>query len=563
MIESIFKQLIAFYNKLNKNQKYVLFASIGIVIALISFLIVFNTSSKGPKEGYAILFDNLKPQDAALIVQYLDKRHIPYEIIDEGTIEVPSNMVSKLRLDIAAKGLPKSSTVGFELFDKNSFGATDFEQNIKYLRALEGELERTIESIEAVESAKVNIAIPKESVFVSKQVPPTASVLVKLKPNMILTPKQIEGIKNLVAAAVPKLKPENVKIVDQYGNPLGEDDELTRSNELLKTEMIYKKRLEKLLENKIISILAPAVGGKDKVVAKVNVDLDFSQVKMKSTIYDPNNVVRSEQTIEESRISTKPKKEVGGVPGAVSNIGPVQGLKKSNVIDKYNKSETTTNYEISTTVKDVKEPIAKIKRITAAVVVDGHYKKDKDGKVKFVPLSNIEITNIENLVKNTIGFNAKRGDSVSVTSFPFSHTSKEPKSKIGKIMSEVSVYLGPFGIVLKYLILAVVLFIFYKKVIVPFTQKMLEVKVEEEEPVKEEIEINEEEIETTYDKIKELKEKVEQQLGISSEVNEEELKYEVLLERVTKMVEEHPEQVAKVLENLIKEENEVSNPGQG
>ena len=556
MIESIFKQLIAFYNKLNKNQKYVLFGSIVAVIALIAFLIVFNTSSRAPKEGYAILFDNLKPQDAALIVQYLDKKHIPYEIVDESTIEVPANMVSKLRLDIAAQGLPKSSTVGFELFDKNSFGATDFEQNIKYLRALEGELERTIESIEAVESAKVNIAIPKESVFVSKQVPPTASVLVKLKPNMILTPRQIEGIKNLVAAAVPKLKPENVKIVDQYGNPLGEDDELTRSNELLKTEMIYKKRLEKLLEDKITSILAPAVGGRDKVVAKVNVDLDFSQVKMKSTIYDPNNVVRSEQTIEESRISTKPKKEVGGVPGAVSNIGPVQGLKKSNIVDKYNKSETTTNYEISTTIKDVKEPIAKIKRITAAVVVDGHYKKGKDGKVEFVPLSNIEITNIENLVKNAIGFNPKRGDSVSVTSFPFSHT-KEAKSKVGKIMSEVSMYLGPFGVILKYLILAVVLFIFYKKVIMPFTQKMLEVKVEEEEPVKEEIEINEEEIETTYDKIKELKEKVEQQLGISSEVNEEELKYEVLLERVTKMVEEHPEQIAKVLENLIKEENEA------
>ena len=129
-------------------------------------------------------------------------------------------------------------------------------------------------------------------------------------------------------------------------------------------------------------------------------------------------------------------------------------------------------------------------------------------------------------------------------------------------MSEVSMYLGPFGVVLKYLILAVVLFIFYKKVIMPFTQKMLEVKVEEEEPIKEEIEINEEELETTYDKIKELKEKVEQQLGITSEVNEDELKYEVLLERVTKMVEEHPEQIAKVLENLIKEENEAIQPNQ-
>ena len=554
--EALFKQIIAFFNKLNKQQRYIIIGSIIAVIAIIAFLIVFNTTSSKPKNNYAILFENLKPQDAALIVQYLEKKNIPYVIPKDGVIEVPKNEVAKLRLDIAAQGLPKSSTVGFELFNKSSFGATDFEERIKYLRALEGELERTIESIDAVESAKVNIALPKESVFVSKQTPPTASVLIKLKPNMILTPKQIQGIKYLVAAAVPKLKPENVKIVDQYGNPLGENDELTQNNELLKTEMIYKKRFEKSLEDKIISILAPIVGGKDKVVAKVNVDFDFSQVKSKSTIYDPNNVVRSEQSIEESRISTKPKKEVGGVPGAVSNIGPVQGLKNSNVVDKYNKSETTTNYEISTTIKNVKAPFAKIKRITAAVVVDGHYQKDKNGKVKFIPLSKIELANIENLVKNTIGFDPKRGDSVSVTSFEFATANNvQAVSKTQMIMEKVSMYLGPFAPVLKYLILAIILFVFYKKVIVPFSEKMLEVKLEEEQPVKKEVEISEEEIESTYDKIKELKEKVEQQLGISGEINEEELKYEVLLERVTKIVEENTEQVAKVLENLIKEEH--------
>ncbi len=550
--EEIFKQIISFFNKLNKQQKLIIIGSVIAVIAIITFLIIFNTTSHKPRNNYAILFENLKPQDAALIAQYLDKKNIPYTIAEDGVIEVPRDKVAKLRLDIAAQGLPKSSTVGFELFDKTSFGATDFEERIKYLRALEGELERTIESIDAIESAKVNIALPKESVFVSKQHPPTASVLVKLKPNMILTPKQIQGIKYLVASAVPNLKPENVKIVDQYGNPLGENDEFTQNNELLKTQMLYKKRFEKSLEDKIVSILAPIVGGKDKVVAKVNVDLDFSQVKSKSTIYDPNNVVRSEQVIEESRVGIKPK-QVGGVPGAVSNIGPVQGVKNNNIVEKYNKSETTTNYEISTTIKDVKEPIAKIKRITAAVVVDGHY-KEENGTIKYIPLSKIELANIENLVKNAIGFNPKRGDSVSVSSFEFA-ASKLNKQKEVTMVHGVLMYVGAFLPIIKYLILAIILFIFYKKVIVPFSEKMLEVKVEEEEPVKKEVEINEEEIETTYDKIKELKEKVEQQLGISSEINEEELKYEVLLERVTKIVEENPEQVAKVLENLIKEEH--------
>ena len=554
--EALFKQIIFFFNKLNKTQRYIIIGSIVAVIAVISFLIVFNSTSNTQKNGYAILFENLKPQDEALIVQYLDKKQIPYVLPEKGVIEVPKNLVEKIRLDVAAQGLPKSSTVGFELFDKNSFGATDFEEKIKYIRALEGELERTIDSIDAVEESKVNIAIPQESVFVSQQVPPTASVLVKLRPNMILTPKQIQGIKNLIAAAVPKLTPSNVKIVDQYGNPLGENDELTQTNDLLKTEMLYKKRMEKQLEDNIISILAPIVGGRDKVVAKVNIDFDFSQVKSKATIYDPNNVVRSEQTIDESKIGMKPK-QVGGVPGAVSNIGPVQGLKNSQTTEKYTKSETTTNYEISTTIKDIIEPLAKIKRITAAVVVDGHYQKDKNGKIKFIPLSKLEIANIENLVKNTIGFDPKRGDSVTVSSFQFATFNNQNSSKTGKIMSMINLYLGPVEEILKYLLLIVILFIFYKKVIVPFTQKMLEVKVEEEKPVKHEIEVNEEEIESTYDKIKELKEKVEQQLGISSDVNEEELKYEVLLERITKLVEENTEQVAKVLENLVKEEEHM------
>ena len=552
--EELFKQIIAFSKKLNKKQKIVIISSVVLIVAIISFLVVYNSVSSSKDSRYAILFENLKPQDAALIVQYLDKKQITYKIPEDGVIEVPKEDVNKLRLDIAAQGLPKSSKVGFELFDKSSFGATDLEQQVKYLRALEGELAKTISSISAVEDASVNIAIPKESVFVSKQTPPTASVMIKLRPNMILTPKQIKGIKYLVAAAVPKLKPENVKIIDQYGNLLGEDDETIANSELLKSEINYRKRMEKALENKIVSILAPIVGGKDRVVAKVNLDIDFSQVESKATIYSPDNVARSEQTIEESRIGYSPK-QVGGVPGAVSNIGPVQGLKSNQIKNKYSKSETTTNYEISTTVKNIKEPFAKIKRITAAVVVDGHY-EEKDGKVKFIPLSKLELANIKNLVSNAIGIDSKRGDSVSVSSFRFESKSQKKTTPIGRIMQTISIYLGPFEGIFKYLFLIIVLAIFYKKVIVPFTQKMLEVKVEEEESVKRaEIEIDEEEIENTYDKIKELKEKVEQQLGIGNEVNEEELKYDVLLERVTKMAEEKTEEVAKVLENLVKEEN--------
>jgi flagellar M-ring protein FliF len=563
-LNALIKQIITLTKKLNKQQKIVIIATMVVIVLLVSFLIVYNSSNKTQgDDGYRVLFDNLAPADAALIVQDLEKNKIPYKIPSDGVIEVPKDLVQKTRLQVAALGLPKKSTVGFNLFDKKEFGATDFEQNIKYLRALEGELSKDIETIRAIKRAKVNIAIPKETLFVSQQTPVTASVVIELEPNMILTPKQIMGIKNLVAAAVPRLKPDNVKLINQYGDPLGENDELTQSNELLKAELIYKKRYEKALESKIIDILAPIVGGTNKVVAKVDVNFDFSKVKSKAEIFSPDNVVRSEQTLEESKEGYSPK-QVGGVPGAVSNIGPVQGLKSGQLKEKYNKTTTTTNYEISKTIKNTTEDMVKIKRITAAVVVDGKYemKKGKDGeKLTYIPLSKADLASITNLVKSSIGFNPKRGDSVSVSNFQFnvSSTTKESLSPTSKVASMINTYLGPFEPVLKYLFLIVILFIFYKKVIVPFSEKMLELKPEEEDDlVRREIDFEEEEVEDTYDKLKELKAKVEQQLGINNEINQDELKYEVLLERLRNMTEEKPEEVANVLQSLLSENNEIA-----
>ena len=559
---ALFKQIVELTKKLNKQQKIVIVVTMVVVIALISFLIVYNSSNKTKgDDGYRVLFDNLNPADAALIVQDLDKSKISYKIPRDGVIEVPKDLVQKTRLQIAALGLPKQSKVGFNLFDKQEFGATDFEQNIKYLRALEGELSSDISSLKAVKRAKVNIAIPKQSLFVSQQTPVTASVVLELEQNMILTPKQIKGIKNLVSAAVPRLKPDNVKLINQYGDPLGENDELTANNELLRAELIYKKRYEKALQEKIVDILSPIVGGKHKVVAKVDVDFDFSKVKSKAEIFAPDNVVRSEQTMEESREGYSPK-QVGGVPGAVSNIGPVQGLKSEQLRDKYNKSTTTTNYEISKTIKDTQEDVVKIKRITAAVVVDGKYemKKDKDEeKLTYVPLSKEDLLSITKLVKSSIGFNPKRGDEVSVSNFQFnvSNKTQETLSPTNKVVQMLGNYFGPLEPILKYIFLFAVLFIFYKKIILPFSEKMLELKPQEDEELKRrEIDFEDEEVEDTYDKLKELKAKVEQQLGINNEINQDELKYEVLLDRIRNMAEEKSEEIASVLTSLLKENTE-------
>ena len=528
MISSFFNSLIFFYKNLNKNQKYFILWAIKASIVLIFLLIIFSIYFKNTKKNYSILFENLNSQDSALIVQYLEKKHIPYEIIDKNIIKVPSKMLQKLRLDIAAQGLPKSSTVSFE-FDRNLLNISDdFGKKVRYLQIIEKKLEEVVESIKAVESANVNIALEKGVV-------PTASVLIKLKENMILTPKQIRGIKNLVAAAVPKLTPKNVKIIDQYGNPLGESDELTKSNELLKTQIIYQKRLEKMLEDKIVSILAPVVGGNDKVVAKVNVDLDFSQVKMKSIIYDPDNVVKNEKIVEESRISKNPNPEI--------NNKSVKKIKTPNTFDKYNKSETTTNYKVSTIIKNIKKPLAKINRITAAVVVDGHYKKNKNGRIIFIPLSKIEIVNIENLVKNAIGFDPKRGDSVSVSSFPF-HNYHYQNSKL---LLKKSTSIIDWSRILNFLIIFIIGFIFL--LIIIFRNKIL--KINKQSSIKKEININQNEIDTTYDKIKKSKEEPPKN---SLNKNDKELEYEVWLKKVKEMVEDNPEQIAKLLEDLLEEE---------
>lgn len=559
-IQALVAQISELLKKLNTKQKIVIASTIVAVIALVMFLVVFNVNGKKSDDGYRVMFENIAPKDAGLIVAELDKQKIPYRIPRDGVIEVPEDKVNKLRLDVAAMGLPKDSRVGFELFDKQEFGATDFDQQVKYNRALEGELSKTIESISAVQKAVVHIARPKESLFAEKNTPPTGSVVITLKPNMVLTPKQIIGVKNLVAASVTKMTPENVKIVNENGDLLGSDDEDTVAGEAAKQQMKYKKDFEKLYEEKIINMLAPVIGGNDRVVAKITVDFDFSKKETTSESFDPNSVVRSEQTSEEKREGFK-QPEIGGVPGAVSNIGPVQGIESANATEKYSKSTGTTNYEISKTVSNVKGEYAAIKRITAAVVVDGRYVADeqKGGELVYKPLENAELDKINALVKQAIGYDQKRGDEVSVSNFRFNSGSAGKAGGIKGVIDEYGYIIGPATNVLKYIIAAAVLFVLYNKVIAPFAQRMLEIPTEEAMQKPKEFVFDEEELEDTHGKLAEMRKRVEQQLGISGPLNEDSLKYDVLLEKIKTAAEEHTEDISNLLESLVADETAAQN----
>ena len=559
--KALFTQLAALYDRLTKQQKMIIAAAVVGIVAFLIFLVVY-TSNNRQGDGYAVLFESLSSSDAAKVIEELEKKNIPYKISDNNTIKVPRDVVYKERIAIAAQGIPKDNGVGFELFDKQEFGATKFDQNVKYQRALEGELSRTISALDPIESASVSLAIPKESLFISKQADPTASVMIKLKEDRTLSPKQIRGIKNLVAAAVPRLKSENVTLIDSDGEILGDNDEEARMSELSVAQQRFKNKEEKKLQRKIVEVIAPFVGGKDKVVAQVSLDYDFSIKNITSEKYDPENVVRSEQTLEEKREGFQPK-EVGGVPGTVSNIGPVQGLKENQTKEKYEKTTGTTNYEVGKTVSVVKGEFAKLKRITAAVLVDGKYKEklDKDGnptdELEYVPLSQSDLDALQSLVSRAIGVDPARGDEVSVQNLQFKQSSINPTDKkLGMIMSFTQKYIAPFSGVLKYLLVLIILFVLYKKVITPFAEKMLEVTKEEEDIEKPVLNLEEEEDEDLVEKVQAMRKKVEEQLGVTENFNEDDLKYDVLLEKVRAMVEEAPEEIAGLLQALLSEEHE-------
>jgi flagellar M-ring protein FliF len=557
--KTLLEQITTLFQNLTTKQKTIIGTSTFSVIAFIVFLVLYTNSKENTFDGYRVLFDNINPADSALIVEQLEKDNVPYKLLDEGTIKVPKDFVYKERITIAALGIPKSSKVGFELFDKQDFGETDFAQRIKYLRALEGELARTIGSLTPIEDAKVHIALPKDTVFVEKETKPTASVVLTVSPNMRLNNKQITGIKNLIAASVSKLSSEQVQIVNQDGEPLGNDATNGLESDLVAAQIKYKSDYERAYEKKIEKVLAPVLGGKENVVAKVSIDFDFEQKDVVSEFYDPESVVRSEQSTEESKEGGSTK-ENGGVPGAISNIGPVQGVENNKKDgEKYEKSSTTTNYEISKKVTNIKGEFAKIKRITASVVIDGKYKAKKDEagnkteELVYVPLEGSEIDAITNIVKNSFGYNEKRGDQVAVSNFEFNPPSaNKPKDLAENISSVTTNYINPLLPLIKYLTAALLLFVFYKKIITPFGERMLQDYNLDDEEIND-IEIEDEELEDS-DALKEYNEakrKVEEELGISSGMDKEEIKHEVLLQKIRAEIEENPEDAANLIKTIV------------
>ena len=397
---------------------------IAVTLITMGMLAVLVTRINTP--NLTLLYGNLDSKTANEIVTSLEQQNIPYEVRGESAIYVPADKVATLRLKIAGEGMVGGSQSGYEVLDNaSSFGTTSLVQDINARRALEGELARTIMSIPAVASARVHLVMPKKRVFMKDETESTASVTLDLG-NRVLSPEQVQAITHLVAAAVPSLQPKKVTVVDNRGNLLTAENDLSNTAALTAANK-YKTIVEADYADALTKMLERVVG-LNKVSVKVNADVDFDRIEENAELYDPNQqVVRSEQQVEENSSSSAGGAE--GFVGASSNLpeGGAEDLPPALVSpkDTTSRTEATTNYEISKTVrKSVKEG-GRIKRLSVAVLVEGKY-DTVDGKSTYVPWSADDLAKFRSLVQSSIGFDETRGDKIEVLDLPFSAVPEEP-----------------------------------------------------------------------------------------------------------------------------------------
>jgi flagellar M-ring protein FliF len=381
-------------------------------------------------DSYTLLFSGLALDDAQEIVGRLESMDVPFRLSPGGdAVMVPSGQTLRLRMALAEEGMPVGGTVGYELLDGASpFTTSDFLANINLRRAVEGELARTIGTLRSVRSARVHIVAPERSLFGRAEIAPTASIVLALRGAETLDKRQIAGIRQLVAAAVPGLKPEAVTLVDGAGNLLATPSAPGADPLASGDAEAYRVALEDRLRGKIVQLLERSVGH-GKVDAAVSAELDFDEVATTAETYDPQSqVVRSTQTTEEAtdQRETQPTDQVGAAGNLpTERAAPEPGAPGSS--EKSNKTEETINYEISRTVRNQTKRGAVLRRLSIAVQVDGIYREQPDGSVAYEPRAADELTQLAALVRSAAGVDESRGDVVEVVSRPFASTAPQPE----------------------------------------------------------------------------------------------------------------------------------------
>ncbi|WP_298397993.1 flagellar basal-body MS-ring/collar protein FliF [uncultured Azonexus sp.] len=486
------------FNRLNDQQKIGLAVAIAAIIAVIVGTILWSQ-----QPDFKVLFSNLNEKDGGSIVAALEQQNIPHRMSSSGAIMVPSERVHEVRLKLASQGLPRGGNVGFELMENQKFGISQFAEQVNYQRGLEGELARTIMSIGSVEAARVHLAIPKPSVFVREEQKPTASVMLNLYPGRTLDGAQVAGITHLISSSVPQLQSSNVSILDQNGTLLSSlKNRLTEAG-LDATQLKYVREVENSIVGRIEQILKPVLG-EDNFRVQIAADIDFSQSEQTAETFRPNSapdasVIRSQQSNETASVN----EAVGGVPGALTNQPPVpatapltapavggtpgQPDAQGNIPGRIDAAgitaplnaagqpintskNSTINYEVDRTIRHTKQGMGAVRRLTAAVVVNHRKALDpKSGEEVSRPLPEAEMKQINDLVREAMGFSQERGDSISVANAPFAGTQKTDLS--------MPIWKDPDNIdyakeLVKYLLIIGVIAFLYFKVIQPSLKTM-------------------------------------------------------------------------------------------
>ncbi len=385
--------------------------SVGVVLAVAAVslgLFVYMSS----RPNYVIVFSNLTDQDAAAIVTKLKAAKTPYETADGGkTIRVPRDKADDVRLSVASSGLPQSGVVGYEVFDKTNFSTTDFNNKVNLQRALEGELDRTLSRLDGVQSATVHLVIPEQALFQQQQQPTTASVALQLKPGVTLSLDQTKAVTKLVSSSVQGLTPQNVTVIDQNGNVLSDQiaDPTSSvaaqkaSQDQLKQQRDYEQQMQRDLQAMLDRVLGP-----NQSVVKVNALMDWDRFQSTSELFSPGNrpaVVRSQRQVTEN-FQGSGSPPIGGVPGTESNVPTYQGAIAAGGPSQYSKTDNTQNFEISKSIEQLQKSPGSLKRLSVAAMVN-------------TPLDQAGVDSLTRSLQAAAGYDANRGDLVTVTSLAF------------------------------------------------------------------------------------------------------------------------------------------------
>lgn len=549
ILEKILRNFREFFVGLDAQKKVAMLVMGAVIIAGLTSIVIWATKTR-----YEVLYTDLNRDDSKKIAILLEENKISYQLSnDSKTIKIPEDMVNVWRLKLATQGISFSGTVGYEVFDKQSFGTTSFVQKINRQRALEGELVKTISYIQGVKRARVHLSIPESSPFVSEKKPPAASVVLDLIDGVTLNEREVKGVASLISSSVEGMRPEAVVILDGKGKKLSENvgDSMTANTA---NRVALESKLNRKYEQQIEEILAKVVGA-GKVVAKVAVQLDYTESVSTETSYDQeNSAVLSEVSNEQAINGSRPSPQ--GIPGARANLPgeqPQPGIPETrNNVDK---KLSTRNYNVPSKVTKSRSPVAGVKAVTAAVMIDGKQVPmvtpegqaviGEDGKasMRYEAWSEADLANFTAIVSSTIGLNDKRGDKLVIKNMEFAQEDLAAAEALMRERENRELLKSLF----KYLAVGLAISLFFFLVVRPFIQWITDNTVE---TVEDFLPKTLEELERVQanQKLPGLEDALPQ---IEEKLNPEKIEGNMLREKIISLVESNPAKAAQIIHEMI------------